>query len=343
VGKLLMTHKIFIDGQAGTTGLRLADRLSSRDDIKLIQIDEALRKDVNVRLACMREADISFLCLPDDGAREIIREVESNSDFADVRIIDASTAHRTSDGWIYGMPELYNNSPKITAAKRVANPGCHATGYILALKPLISAGMLSENATIAVHSITGYSGGGKQMIATYEVNSDDEPRIQCGDGVGQITSEDNTVESLSPHLMRGPRQYGLTQSHKHLPEMVAYSGVMSAPTFSPIVADYYSGILLSVALPAVGSVESIHGVLENYYNGRALVKVRGLGYDPEDGFLAADALSGRDDLEIIVAGSDERVTVICRYDNLGKGASGAAIQNMNIMLGLPEETGLVLE
>jgi N-acetyl-gamma-glutamyl-phosphate reductase len=322
-----MTHKVFIDGQAGTTGLRLADRLSSRDDIKLIQIDETLRKDVKARLACMCEADISFLCLPDEGAREIVREVESDSDFANVRIIDASTAHRTADGWIYGMPELYNNSPKIAAAKRVANPGCHATGYILALKPLISAGILSEDTAIAVHSITGYSGGGKQMIATYEVNLDDGPRIK----------------SSSPHLMRGPRQYGLTQSHKHLAEMVAYSGVKSAPVFSPIVADYYSGMLVSVALPAVGSVESIHGVLRDYYNGRQLVKVRGLGYDPEEGFLAADALAGRDDLEIIVTGSDERVTVICRYDNLGKGASGAAIQNMNIMLGLPEETGLVIE
>jgi N-acetyl-gamma-glutamyl-phosphate reductase len=315
-----MAYKAFIDGQAGTTGLRLADRLSSRDDIKLIQIDETLRKDVKARLTCKREADISFFILPDEGAREIIREVESDPDFADTRIIDASTAHRTADGWIYGMPELYytiKTSPCVIAeATRVANPGCHATGYILALKPLISAGMLSEDSAISVHSITGYSGGGKQMIATYEVNLDDG---------------------------RSPRQYGLTQSHKHLPEMIAYSGVKSAPIFSPIVADYYSGMLVSVALPAAGSVESIHDVLKNYYNGRQLVKVRELGYDPEDGFLAADALSGRDDLEIIVTGSDERVTVICRYDNLGKGASGAAIQNMNIMLGLPEETGLVIE
>ncbi|MDR3304481.1 MAG: N-acetyl-gamma-glutamyl-phosphate reductase [Clostridiales Family XIII bacterium] len=350
-----MIYKVFIDGAEGTTGLRLRERLSGRTEIELLEIAEADRKDISARKALIRDADVSFLCLPDEGAREIVRAIDAevcaggpDSPFAKVRIIDASTAHRVRSGWVYGMPELYRGENRgggeadetpIARAGRVANPGCHATGFILSVRPLVRAGLLPADARLACHSLTGYSGGGKRMIAEYEA----------------AAAEKDRNPDFVP-LSSAPRQYGLGQAHKHLPEMAAYAGLSEAPVFAPVVSNFYSGLLVSVPLdggllskasgentgPGSGLKGRIHEALSYYYRKCPLVKVREMGYDPEGGFLSAAAMAGRDDLEIIVTGTDERVEIVSRCDNLGKGAAGAAIQNMNIMLGLPEETGLVM-
>ena len=308
-------YKIFIDGQAGTTGLRLAERLGERADIELIRIEEAKRKDPGARLACMAEADVVFLCLPDGDALEIM---SFQSAFAHCCVIDCSTAHRTSDGWTYGLPEIESVS---SGAGRIANPGCHATGFVMSVRPLVDAGIIDPGAQICFHSLTGYSGGGKAMIVEYKGTP------------------------------RAPRQYGLAQAHKHLPEMQKYSGLETAPLFAPIVCDFYSGMLVSVPLPRSAlrrpaSAETIQTELKNYYAGKPLVKVREPGYELSEaagaGFLSADAFANRDDIEIFVTGNDDKIVVVSRYDNLGKGASGAAIQNMNLLLGLPEEAGLTI-
>ena len=310
-----MAYKVFIDGQAGTTGLRLAQRLAERPDIELLTIDERLRKDAEARAGFIAGADVSFLCLPDESAFEIASAVEDKA----CRIIDCSTAFRTAEGWSYGMPELTEG---LSAAKRVSNPGCHATGFVMAVRPLVAAGVLDSGAGLCFHSLTGYSGGGKAMIAEYE-----EYWENHGDSA------------------RAPMQYAPGQEHKHLPEMLKYSGLRTAPVFSPIVCDFYSGMLVAVPLRGV-SKEAAHEALAERYESCPLVKVREIGYEftgaAGEGYLSADAMAGRDDIEIFVTGKDDRIEIVSRYDNLGKGASGAAIQNMNILLGLPEETGLVL-
>ena len=293
--------KVFIDGQAGTTGLRIAERLTERPDIELVEIQEGLRKDIASRLDCILEADVSVLCLPDEDAREIAAAVPPES-----MIIDCSTAHRTKSGWAYGMPEIVSG---IDGSSRVANPGCHATGFIMSVRPLVDAGILDRQAYISFHSITGYSGGGKSMIAEYEKEGE-----------------------------RAPRQYAFDQSHKHIPEIQAYSGLAEAPVFSPIVCDYYCGMLVGVPLPPGASMKTVHETLSEFYENRTLVKVRAIGSEFSG---EADEFAGRDDIEIFVTGKDDKIEIVSRYDNLGKGASGAAIQNMNIMLGLPEDTGLV--
>ena len=303
--------KVFIDGSAGTTGLRIYERLESREDLRLIKLSEALRKDPNARRDAICGADIAFLCLPDDAAKESAALAAGSG----VKIIDTSTAHRTNDSWAYGFPELSGLREKLASSSRVANPGCHASGFVALIAPLVENGLLPPDAALTCFSLTGYSGGGKKMIAEYG-SSERSP------------------------LLKGPRQYALTQSHKHLPEMVKLCGLENAPVFCPIVGDFYSGMEVTVPLFASqlkGTAADIRALYAGYYR-NGLVRFADAA-DP-DGLLSAAAFSGRDDMQVGVFGNDERILLVSRFDNLGKGASGAAIQNMNILLGLPEETGL---
>jgi len=341
-----LKYKIFIDGRAGTTGLRIEAYLSDRPDIELVNIDETNRKDVQARLAKMEEADVTFLCLPDEGSREIIsaldkraREDGSDSGAARVRVIDASTAHRTADGWVYGLPELAPGwRDLIAGSNRVAMAGCHAAGFILLVRPLVDAGIVPPDYPFAFHSVTGYSGGGKQMIAQYE-EADPSPKRKPGND--DLSHRQEGTDAL----LGAPRQYALTQEHKHLPEMIKMSGVDAAPHFSPHVAGYYAGLEVVVPLHrrllADGAeAEDVRRALEDRYAGERFVRVTPEGTDPEGGFLSAGAMADRNDLEIFVRGNAERILLTARYDNLGKGASGSGVQCMNLMLGLPEESGL---
>ncbi len=303
---------IFIDGSAGTTGLRIYDRLSVRDDISLIKLPEELRKDDSARTDAINSADIVFLCLPDDAARQAVSFVKNDK----TAIIDTSTAHRVNDAWVYGFPELTGKRDAIINSKRIANPGCHASGFIALVKPLIEAGVLAVDTALSCFSLTGYSGGGKKMIADYE-------------------------DPTKSALLKAPRQYGLTQQHKHLKEMQIISGIDTAPAFCPIVADFYSGMEVTVTLfkkdikPSIGNIKELY---KNYYKGR-LVHFDDMA--DEGGFLSAAAFSGKDDMQLCVFGNEDRIILTARYDNLGKGASGAAIQNMNILMGVDETIGLV--
>ncbi len=305
-------HKVFVDGAEGTTGLKIHEYLKRRDDIDLIYIEESERKDINARLECINEADISFLCLPDDASREIAAKAPS-----DARILDTSTAHRTDPGWTYGMAELGADVKEaISSSDRVAVPGCHATGAILMIRPLIEEGLIDKEHHFSIFSLTGYSGGGKKMIAHYG-------------------SED----------MEAPRQYGLTQDHKHLPEIMAMTGLKNKPAFMPVVADYFRGMEVTIPLDgkAVDSPtpkKTIENILEEKYGGAGLVDF--VDSIDEEGFISADSLAGTDGLRISVYGNDENILLTAVYDNLGKGASGAAVQNMNIMLGIDEKKGLIL-
>ena len=301
--------RVFIDGSAGTTGLRIRERLAERADIELIQLTEAMRKDTEARREALNAADIAFLCLPDAAAMEAVSLIDNPC----TAVIDTSTAHRTSDGWAYGMPELLGQRARIAGSKRIANPGCHASGFIALIAPLVHAGLVAKDARLGCFSLTGYSGGGKKMIAEYE------------------------APNRSP-LLRGPRQYGLGQQHKHLKEMAHVCGLDHAPGFSPIVGDFYSGMEVSVQLFDV-DIEGIREVYRKAYPGPVIRYVEGAD---ESGFLSAAAYSGRDDMEITVYGTCERALLTARFDNLGKGASGAAIQNMNILMGVDETEGLVI-
>ncbi len=309
-------YSVFIDGKKGTTGLQIYERLGKRSDLKLITLSEELRKDASSRKECINSADIVFLCLPDAAAREAVTLAESGR----VRIIDASTAHRTSPDWAYGFPELSEaHREKIVSSKRVAVPGCHASGFISLVYPLIAGGLVSPDYPFVCHSVTGYSGGGKKMIAQYE----SEPR-------------DTRLDS--------PRQYALGLSHKHLPEMTAVCGLSHKPIFNPIVADYYSGMCVTVPLytdlmTKKMSVEQIKTYFAEYYARRNFIKV--IEKETLDGgFLSANDLCGTNRMEIYVDGNDEQILLASRFDNLGKGASGAAVQCMNLMLGLDETTSL---
>ena len=304
--------KIFIDGSAGTTGLRIRERLADRQGIELITLPEELRKDVEARREALNSADIAFLCLPDAAAIEAVSLVDNPN----TAIIDTSTAHRTADGWTYGFPEL-TGADVIAKSKRIANPGCHASGFVALVAPLVKAGLIDPDAKLTCFSLTGYSGGGKPMIAAYE------------------------AEDRDP-LLGAPRQYGLTQKHKHLPEMAKVCGLTHDPVFCPIVGDFYSGMEVTVMLhgeDVKGDIDAIKDVYRNTYVG-ALVHL--CDEVNEGGFLSAAAMSGRDDMEITVHGNEERMILTARFDNLGKGASGAAIQNMNILLGVDPTTGLVI-
>ena len=305
--------KVFIDGSAGTTGLRIRERLSGRPDLELITLSEEVRKDPAARQDALNRADVSFLCLPDAAAVEAVSLVTS----PDAVIIDTSTAHRTAEGWTYGFPELKGQREKIAAAKRIANPGCHASGFIALAAPLVEAGLLKKDARLSCFSLTGYSGGGKKMIAEYEADTRDP-------------------------LLDAPRQYGLAQSHKHLPEMAKICGLSHAPVFCPIVAPYYAGMEVTVPLTPAETGASPDQIREIYraYYGNGMVSFRDEA--DESGFLSAGAMAGRDTMEIAVFGNEERMLLVSRFDNLGKGASGAAIQNMNLVLGLEESAGLVM-
>ena len=306
--------KVFIDGSAGTAGLRIAERLSCRKDIEIIKLPEEKRKDQEARKQALNSADIAFLCLPDDAARESVSLVEN----PDTVVIDASTAHRMLPNWAYGFPELScAHEEKIRSSKRIAVPGCHASGFIALVYPLIEAGLLERNALLTCHSITGYSGGGKKMIADYE-NEERDP------------------------LLGAPRQYGLTQQHKHLKEMQAITGLDVAPIFTPIVADFYSGMTVTVPLfkaQIKGSVEDIKRIYAEKYTG---VIAQYVESEDDSGFLSGLKESKKDGMKITVAGNEERILLIAAYDNLGKGASGAAVECMNIALGVDKTTGLEL-
>lgn len=305
--------KVFIDGSAGTTGLRIRERLAQRDDLEVVVLADEVRKDVNARKAAINDADVAFLCLPDAAAIEAVALVEN----PDTVIIDTSTAHRTADGWEYGFPELAGRRNRIAKAKRIANPGCHATGFIALIEPLVRARLISRDVALTSFSLTGYSGGGKKMIAQYD-------------------------KKKSETLFLGGRQYALGQSHKHLPEIVKICGLSAAPAFCPIVVPHYSGMETTVPLFAKdlkGSVDDVKRVYRETYNNGM---VRFAEAPDEEGFLSSAKLSGSDSLEVSVYGNPDRILLVSRFDNLGKGASGAAIQNMNIVLGVPEDTGLAL-
>lgn len=312
-----MTYKVFIDGKEGTTGLKIFERFKQRSDIEVLTIDNEKRKDLKSRLEMIEQADITFLCLPDTASKEIMANAP-----LDARVLDTSTAHRTNLEWVYGLPELNSGQrKKIQDSNRVAVPGCHATGFITLVNPLMELGITKKDYPFTCHSLTGYSGGGKNMIAEYE-------------------SAERKKE------LESPRQYGLTQKHKHLKEMTAITGLDFAPIFNPIVADYYSGMLVTIPIHTrllnkkISPVE-LQKELSSYYEGQRMIRVMDFGKEPESGFLSANQLSGENTLEIFTFGHEEQIVLAARFDNLGKGASGAAMQCMNIMLGLSEETGLI--
>ena len=308
--------RVFVDGREGTTGLRICERLESFDDIELIRLPDAERKSSEARREAIFASDVTFLCLPDGAARESVALAEGSS----AVIIDASTAHRTSAGWEYGFPELgEGRAERIASSSRIAVPGCHASGFIALVRPLVAAGILSREAALSCLSLTGYSGGGKKMIAEYEG--------------GQRSA-----------LLSAPRQYGIAQAHKHLPEMTAVTGLSTPPAFCPVVGDFYSGMEVTVPLFARdleggASAEDVKDVYRALYDGRIVFYREGCD---EGGFLSAAAYSGKDGMEISVHGNEDRILLVARYDNLGKGASGAAVECMNISLGSPPERGLEL-
>lgn len=301
-----MAKKVFIDGKAGTTGLRIYERLEQFEGIELITLSEEKRKDKESRREALNSADIAFLCLPDDAARESVSLIENDNTV----VIDTSTAHRTLDDWAYGFAELSpSHREKIKNSKRIAVPGCHASGFIALIYPLIEAGALDGSERLSCFSLTGYSGGGKKMIEQYEEEPDE--------------------------LLGAPRQYGLTQSHKHLKEMVKISGLETAPVFCPVVGDFYSGMEVTVPLFASDlkngfDMEKVKAVYEKKYCGPLVTYCDDLS---ENGFISAGILSGKDSMIISVFGNEDRMILTARYDNLGKGASGAAVECLNIVLG----------
>jgi N-acetyl-gamma-glutamyl-phosphate reductase len=314
-----MKSTVFVDGQHGTTGLQIRERLADRNDIEIIEISGEKRKDPTTRAELLNSVDIAFLCLPDDAARESVSLVKNPG----VCIIDGSTAHRVTDGWIYGLPELKEGQRElIKESKRISVPGCHATGFILMLHPLVSQGIVSPDYPVTVHAVAGYSGGGKSMIADYETEG-------------------------PPDYIRNPRPYSLKLDHKHLPEMTKYPGLTEPPVFNPTVVNVYKGEIISIPLVVSHlekkfSAADIQNMLAEYYSGEQFIKV--IPYPADDylvnGFLTFTDCNDTNNVEIFVFGNEDRVLLSARYDNLGKGASGAAVQNMNIILGVPEETGL---
>ena len=303
--------KVFIDGSAGTTGLRIWQRLAGREDLTLITLPEELRKDLNARKDALNGADVAFLCLPDAAAIEAVSLIEGDH----VAVIDTSTAHRVSPDWAYGFPELSSEHRQaIIHSKRVANPGCHASGFIAGVHPLVKSGVIAPDFPLMAYSLTGYSGGGKKMIAEYEDENRD-PRHESD------------------------RIYATSLAHKHLPEMRKLCGLTKKPVFSPIVGDFYAGMATSVLLPGVDAQRAWEA-LSDHYAGQKLVSVAPLGGD--EPVIYADTYAGKDTMRIQVSGQQDQCMVTAVFDNLGKGASGAAIQNMNLLLGLEETTGLSL-
>jgi len=315
-----MKKTVFVDGQHGTTGLKIRERLSGRQDIEVVEIPEAKRKDPETRKKLINEADIVFLCLPDDAARESVSLLKNSS----VCVIDGSTAHRVAEGWVYGLPELKKEQRAlIKKSRRITVPGCHATGFVLMLYPLVAQGIVAKDYPVSCHAVAGYSGGGKALIADYE---------------NKNASED----------IKNPRPYALALSHKHVPEMTKIAGLARPPIFAPTVVNVYNGEIISIPLvPAYlekqFSASDIRETLAEYYAGEQFVKVMPYPADGhlKNGFLTFTDCNGTNNLEIFVFGNKDRILLSARYDNLGKGASGAAVQNMNIVLGVEEATGLV--
>ena len=307
--------RVFIDGEAGTTGLQIRDRLTGRDDLTLVRLDDAVRKDRIARAAALNDCDVAILCLPDDAAREAVGLIDNGT----TRVIDASTAHRVADGWTYGFPEMTPAQPAaIAAARFVANPGCYPQGFIAAVRPLVDAGVVPADFPLTYNAVSGYTGGGKTMIADYEGRAAGRP--------------------FEP--------YALLQHHKHVPEMTVFAGVTRAPVFQPAVGPYAQGMVGAVplalwALPGSPSVSDIHGVLEARYQDSRFVGVAALETAERNPEIVPQSLNDTNSLRLHVAGNDDgQATVMAVYDNLGKGASGAAVQNLNLMLGVAEDTGL---
>ncbi|ACL77204.1 N-acetyl-gamma-glutamyl-phosphate reductase [Ruminiclostridium cellulolyticum] len=313
-----MKYKIYVDGSEGTTGLKINERLEKRNDIEILKINPEKRKDINERKKYINEADIVFLCLPDAAAKEAITLVENSS----TKIIDASTAHRINPDWAYGLPELgIELRKKIQSSKRVAVPGCYATGFISIVYPIVAANIIPKDYPLTCHALSGYSGGGKKLISQYE--------------------------SPQGHNFESPQLYALGLSHKHIPEMTVISGLEFPPIFSPIVCSYFKGMSVCVPLhrrllPDNLSMEKIHEFISDYYSNEEFIKVMPLGMEKEfpNSFLGATRVNDTNYLEIFVTGNEEQIMLVSVLDNLGKGSSGAAIQNMNIMLGFDENTGL---
>ena len=312
-----MTYTVFVDGQEGTTGLQINEYLAKRDDIEVLRIDADKRKDPAERKRLINASQVTFLCFPDDAAREAVALVDN----PETCIIDASTAHRVNPGWAFGLPELATDQrDKIRASKRIANPGCHASAFILAIRPLVAAGLLPADTQIAANSITGYSGGGKKMIEHYQ----------------------------SPQRIDAPRPYALGLTHKHLPEMCAHTGLSVAPIFQPIVGPFYKGLAVTAYLhprqfTRKASPADVRQMLADYYAGEAFVRVAPVDLDgnTDGGFFNVEANNDTNRVDLFVFGNDERMLVVARLDNLGKGASGAAVQSMNVHLGIEESLGLV--
>ena len=317
-----MKTKVYIDGSEGTTGLRINERFEKRDDIEILHIDSERRKDPNERRKFINESDITFLCLPDAAAIEAVSLIDKDND--KTIIIDASTAHRTEEGWAYGLPELGKDfRDKIKTYNRIAVPGCYASGFAMDVYPMVKSGLIGTDYPVCVNALSGYSGAGKKAIALYE-------------------AEDKRND------LYAPRMYALSQKHKHLKEMKAISGLDREPLFVPVVDDYYCGMIVTFPvftnlLKKKAAPEDIQKMFEEFYAGEQFVKVMPFGAEEELGsFFNANDYAGRDDAKIYVTGNEDRVLITSIFDNLGKGASGAAIQCMNIRLGLPEETGLNL-
>ena len=315
-----MKVKVYIDGQEGTTGLKILERFAGRDDIELLRISEDKRKDASERARLINMSDYTFLCLPDDAAREAVSFVDNDH----VRIIDASTAHRTNPDWAYGFPELSAaHREKIRTSNRVAVPGCYASGFASIVYPLVSSGIIPADYPVFAYATSGYSGAGKKAIAVYE--GDDKP-----------------------FEFNSPRQYALSQQHKHLPEMKAVSGLAYTPMFNPMVCDYFSGMVVSVplqtrTLPKSVTAAQVHEMYAKHYEGANMIEVMPLmpADEQKSFFLASNTLSGLNKMQVFVFGNDEQILLCSRLDNLGKGASGAAVQCLNIMMGIDETTGLI--
>ena len=313
-----MTYAVFVDGQEGTTGLRIHEYLAARSDIEVLRIDADKRKDPAERARLLNAADVAFLCLPDAASREAAAMINNPR----TCLIDASTAHRISPGWAFGLPELApDQRDKIRASKRIANPGCHASAFILALRPLLDTGLLSPDALLSATSITGYSGGGKSMISEYE--------------------------STSERKLTSPRPYALGLNHKHLPEMARHTGLQQPPVFMPIVGPFYKGLAVSVPLHlsqirAGAGVQDLHSALASYYEGERFIRVMPLrdAATLESGFFDVQACNDSNRVDLFLFGSETQALLIARLDNLGKGASGAAVQSMNVHLGIDEGLGL---
>ncbi len=313
-----MKHRVFVDGQEGTTGLRINEYLAQRDDIEVLPIDPERRKDTAERARLLNEADVAFLCLPDVAAREAAFLVTSET----TCLIDASTAHRTDPAWVFGLPELARGQrDRIRTSKRISNPGCHSTGFILLMRPLVDAGLVAPGTALAVHSLTGYSGGGKKMIEQYERGGDER--------------------------LKSPRPYGLGLAHKHVPEMTTHSGLTVRPVFQPIVGNFYKGLAVTVPLhlsqlAAGATAQSVQAAYERHYEGERFIRVLPLNSAAtlDDGFFDVQACNDTNRVDLFVSASETQLLLMARLDNLGKGASGAAVQSMNLHLGLDEGLGL---